>query len=138
MTESQRTVSAAPLSPADEDLWSTLAHVGTVLGFLPSLLILLVLGPRSARVRQEAREALNFALTACIAVIALWILGIVVGGIASAVPRGVDLPFLLLGFLVGLAEFGVWVLVVVLSIVAAVRVNGGASFRYPFSLRLVK
>jgi len=138
MSESQSTYSAPPLSPADENLWSTLAHVGNVIGFLPSLLILLILGPRSARVRQESREALNFVLTGLIAWVALWIVGIVVGTIGNALPSAIGLPFVLLGLLVGLAEFAVWVLVVVFSIVAAVRVNTGGSYRYPFSLRLIK
>jgi len=138
MSESQPTYSAPPLSPADEDLWSTLAHIGNVIGFLPSLLILLILGPRSPRVRQESREALNFVLTALIAWVALWMVGIVLGTIGSALPSAIGLPFVLLGLLVGLAEFVVWVLVVVFSIVAAVRVNSGGSYRYPFSLRLIK
>ncbi|GAA4744738.1 hypothetical protein GCM10025783_15620 [Amnibacterium soli] len=138
MRESRPTVAAAPLPPADETLWSTLAHFGTVVGFLPSLLILLLVGPRSARVQEEAGRALDFALTACIALVALWVLGAAAGGVASIVPRGADLPFLLLGFLIGLVAFGGWVLVVALSIAAAVRVHHGASFRYPFSLRLVE
>ena len=138
MSESQRAYSAPPLSPADETLWSTLAHIGNVIGFLPSLLILLILGPRSPRVRQESREALNFVLTAFIGWVALWILGIVAGTIGSALPNGIGLLFGLIGLLIGLAEFAVWVLLVVFSIVAAVRVNSGASYRYPFSLRLIK
>jgi uncharacterized protein len=138
MSASQPTSSAPPLSPADENLWSTLAHIGNIIGFLPSLLILLILGPRSGRVRQESREALNFVLSAFIAWIALWIAGAVVGGIANALPRAIGLVLGLLGLLIGLAAFAVWVLVVVFSIVAAVRVNSGASYRYPFSLRLIK
>jgi len=138
MSESQPTYSAPPLSPADENLWSTLAHIGNVIGFLPSLLILLILGPRSPRVRQESREALNLVLTALIAWVALWVVGIVLGTIGHALPSPVGLLFGLLGLLVGLAEFVVWVLVVVFSIVAAVRVNSGASYRYPFALRLIK
>jgi uncharacterized Tic20 family protein len=138
MTESQPTSPARPLSPSDENLWSTLAHIGNVLGFLPSLLILLILGPRSTRVRQESREALNFVITAIIVWVALWVVGIVVGSIADAAPSVIGLLFVLLGLLIGLAEFAVWVLLVVFSIVAAVRVNSGASYRYPFSLRLIK
>jgi uncharacterized Tic20 family protein len=138
MTESQPTYAAQPLSPADENLWSTLAHIGNVIGFLPSLLILLILGPRSGRVRQESREALNFVITALIAEVALWIVGFVVNGIANALPSPIGLVLVLLSLLIGLAEFAVWVLLVVFSIVAAVRVNSGASYRYPFSLRLIK
>jgi uncharacterized Tic20 family protein len=138
MTESRSSFPPQPLSPADETLWSTLAHIGNVLGFLPSLLILLILGPRSTRVRQESREALNFVITAIVAWIALWIVGIVVGVVARSTPDGVSLLFVLLGLLVGLAQFAVWVLLIVFSIVAAVRVNSGASYRYPIALRLIK
>ena len=138
MTESQPAAAAQPLSPADENLWSTLAHVGNILGFLPSLLIFLILGPRSARVRQESREALNFVITAIIAWVALWILGRIIGVLYDATPAGIDLVFVLLSFIVGLAQFAIWVLVIVFSIVAAVRANSGGSFRYPISLRLIK
>jgi uncharacterized Tic20 family protein len=109
-----------------------------VLGFLPSLLILLILGPRSARVKRESTEALNFVLTALIALIALWVLGAVVGVFAGALPSGAAVLFVLLSLLIGLVQFSIWVVVIVFSIVAAVRVNGGESFRYPFALRLVK
>jgi hypothetical protein len=138
MTQSQPAAAAQPLSPADEKLWSTLAHVGNVIGFLPSLLIFLILGPRSARVRQESREALNFVITAAIAYIALAILGVILGVLRANSPGGIDLIFGLLGLLDGFAEFAVWILLVVFSIVAAVRVNNGGSFRYPLSLRLIK
>jgi uncharacterized Tic20 family protein len=129
---------AQPLAPADENLWSTLAHVGNVLGFLPSLLIFLILGPRSARVKQESREALNFVITAIIAFVALAIVSAILSGIASASPSGIAVLFGLLILLVGLVQFAVYVLVIVFSIVAAVRVNNGGSYRYPFSLRLIK
>jgi uncharacterized Tic20 family protein len=129
---------AQPLSPADEKLWSTLAHVGNIIGFLPSLLIFLILGNRGAHVRQESKEALNFVITATIAYVVLLVLGGILGIIGANAPSGISLIFGLLGLLVGLAEFAVWILLVVFSIVAAVRVNSGGSFRYPFSLRLIK
>jgi uncharacterized Tic20 family protein len=138
MSQSQPAAAAQPLSPADEKLWSTLAHVGNILGFLPSLLILLILGPRSPRVREESKEALNFVITALIALVALWIVGGIFNVLYSMTPNGLDLVFLLLGFIVGLAQFAVWILLIVFSIVAAVRVNAGGSFRYPISLRLIK
>lgn len=138
MTDYQPAAAAQPLSPADEKLWSTLAHVGNILGFLPSLLIFLILGPRSAKVKQESREALNFVITATIAVIGLTIVSAIVGGVASAAPSGIGLLFGLLALLIGLVQFAVYVLVIVFSIVAAVRVNSGGSYRYPISLRLVK
>ena len=129
---------AQPLSPADEKLWSTLAHVGNIIGFLPSLLIFLILGDRGAHVRQESKEALNFVITATIAYVVLLVLSGILGIVGANAPSGISLIFGLLGLLVGLAEFAVWILLVVFSIVAAVRVNNGGSYRYPFSLRLIK
>ena len=129
---------AQPLSPADEKLWSTLAHVGNIIGFLPSLLIFLILGNRGAHVRQESKEALNFVITATIAYVVLLVLSGILGIVGANAPSGISLIFGLLGLLVGLAEFAVWILLVVFSIVAAVRVNNGGSYRYPFSLRLIK
>ena len=138
MTQSQPAAAAQPLSPADEKLWSTLAHVGNIVGFLPSLLIFLILGPRSARVREESKEALNFVITAIIAYVVLFILGVILGVIGANAPSGISLIFGLLGLLVGLAEFAVWILLIVFSIVAAVRVNSGGTYRYPLALRLIK
>ena len=129
---------AQPLSASDEKLWSTLAHVGNVIGFLPSLLIFLILGPRSAQVRSESRKALNFVITASIAGLALFILGRIVDFMYAQTPTGLDLIFLLLGGLIGLVQFAVWIVVVILSIINAVHVNRGEASRYPFSLNLVK
>jgi uncharacterized Tic20 family protein len=138
MTQSQPAAAAQPLSPADEKLWSTLAHIGNIIGFLPSLLIFLILGPRSARVREESKEALNFVITAIIAYVVLVILGVIIGTIGGNAPIGISLIFGLLGLIIGLAEFAVWILLIVFSIVAAVRVNSGGTYRYPFALRLIK
>jgi hypothetical protein len=129
---------AQPLSPADARLWSTLAHVGNIIGFLPALLILLILGPRDAQVRDQSREALNFVITALIAIVGLNIVGAILSTIAFQLPTGIDILFGLLGLLLNLAEFAIYVFLVVFSIVAAVRVNAGGSYRYPFALRLVK
>ena len=53
-------------------------------------------------------------------------------------PSGIDVLFGLLGLLLTLVEFAIYILLVVFSIVAAVRVNNGGSYRYPFALRLIK
>ena len=128
----------APLSASDERLWASLAHFGNILGFLPSLLIFLILGPRSTLVKEQSREALNFVITAAIAFAVVYVVGLVVGGIAGAAPNAVAVLFALISLLIGLVGFAVWVTYVVFSIIAGVRVNGGGVFRYPFSLRLVR
>jgi uncharacterized protein len=128
-----------PLAPADEKLWSTLAHVGNIIGFLPSLLILLILGPRSERVKTEAKEALNFVITAMAVWIVLAIVGGILFGIYIATPSsGLDVVLSLLRGLISLLQFADWIVLIIFSIVAAVRVNNGGTYRYPFALRLIK
>ena len=127
-----------PLSPEDERLWASVAHFGTIAGFLPPLLVLLLLGPRSRFVRDEAREALNLAVTALIVWVVLAVLGRLCGVFQDGLPPGPDLPFVVLVFLSGLAQLAVWAVVVVLSIVAGLRVQHGGGHRHPATLRLVR
>ena len=138
MTGTSRADAGRPLSPDDERLWAGLAHFGTIVGFLPSLLILLLLGPRSRFVRDESREALSLSLAALVLVIALAVLGRLCGVFQDGLPPGPDLPFVVLVFLSGLAQLAVWAVVVVLSIVAGLRVQHGGGHRHPATLRLVR
>src|SRR5690606_35651311 len=84
-----------PMSPGDEKLWSTLAHVGPMLGslasagWLVSLIMYLVLKDRGPFVRQHTATALNFQLT------------LLIGYVVSFV-----LMFIVIGFL---TFFAVWV-----------------------------
>lgn len=110
---------AAPLSDSDARLWASLAHFGGILfGFLPSLIIWLVYRERSSFVEGEAKEALNFQITALIASVVAGALTVIIIG------------FLLLP-LVGIA-------VIVFSILGGLSANKGVAYRYPFALRLVK
>ncbi|MFF2450883.1 DUF4870 domain-containing protein [Isoptericola sp. NPDC058082] len=115
-----------PLSPSDERTWALVAHLGPpvlsllslgLLGFLTPLLIWLFLRDRSAYVRDQAKESLNFQITLLI--------GYVVGWITV---------FLLVGFVILLA---VWVLSIVFGILAAVAVNRHEAYRYPLNIRLI-
>lgn len=113
-----------PLSPDQERLWGMLAHLLSFvaaylfLGFVAPLIIMLVFGPRSAFVRANAVESLNFNLT--------WLLyGIV----------GVILAFLLIGIPI-LIILGIAYLVLV--IIASVRANNGEVYRYPATIRFVR
>ena len=54
---------AAPLTPEQDIQWGSFAHLGGVLGFLPSLIIWLVFKDRGAFTNTEAKEALNFQIT---------------------------------------------------------------------------
>ena len=112
------------LSPGEESTWASGAHWSAIvasfvgLGFLGPLLVMLIQGPKSARVRANAVESLNFEIT--------YIMAMIVSAI---------LLFLIVG-IVGLIAFPIaWL---VLRIVAAVQTSNGQDYRYPVNIRLVK
>jgi len=112
------------LPPDQERLWGMLAHLLSFvaaylfLGFVAPLIVLLVFGPRSAFVRANAVESLNFNLS--------WLLyGIV----------AVILAIVLIGFVI-LIVLGIAYLVLV--IVASVKANNGEVYRYPATIRFVR
>jgi uncharacterized Tic20 family protein len=113
-----------PMSPDQERLWGMLAHLLSfvaaylALGFVAPLVVLLVFGPRSAYVRAQAVESLNFNLS--------WLLYAVVGGILLIVVIG-----LLILIALGIAY-------VVLIVIASIRANNGELFRYPLTIRFVR
>jgi uncharacterized Tic20 family protein len=107
-----------PLTADEERLWSMLSHLSYfVLGILAPLVIMLTLGTRSQFVRHQAVEALNFHITAWIAVI--------VAGLSV---------FVVIGFLLLPA---VIVTGAVFAIIAAIQSYQGVPYRYPLSIRLV-
>ncbi|RXZ71249.1 DUF4870 domain-containing protein [Agromyces albus] len=106
------------LSPADEKLWSMLIHLGGIFfGFIPALVGYLVLKDRGPFVRAHTATALNFQITMTIAMIVSSILTII-----------------LIGFLL-MAAIGV--LIIVFSIIAAVKANQGQPYSYPLSIKFV-
>ena len=113
-----------PLSPDQERLWGMLAHLLSfvaayiALGFLAPLIVLMVFGQRSAYVRAQAVESLNFNLT--------WLLYAVVGVVLLLLVVGI---FILIAL--GIAY-------VVLVIIASIRANNGEFFRYPLTIRFVR
>jgi len=119
----------APNAPytADTDrqlaMW---AHIGGVVGFLPSLIIWLIGKDRGPRTNVEGKEALNWQITFTILYVALWIVTTILSFI----------PFL--GLILWLLPFALWVLNVVWSIMGGVRVNAGGSYRYPINFRFIK
>ena len=112
------------LQPEQERLWAMLAHLLSfvaayiALGFVAPLVVLLVFGPRSAYVRAQAVESLNFNLS--------WLLYAIVGGILLIVGIG-----LLILIALGIAY-------VVLIVIASIRANNGELFRYPLTIRFVR
>jgi uncharacterized protein len=108
-----------PMRPDDEKLWATLIHVGGIFfSFIPALVGYLVLKERGPFVRGHSATALNFQLTMIIASF--------VGGILTVV---------LIGFVILLA---VGVLILVLSIIAALAASRGEAYVYPLSIPFVK
>ena len=108
-----------PLSDSDARLWAMLGQLsGIILGFVGSLIIMLVFGPRSAFVKKESTEALNFQITVTIAYVVSFIL-----------------TFIIIGFVLFLA---VWILNIVFCIIAGMKNNQGLEYRYPLTLRFVK
>jgi uncharacterized Tic20 family protein len=84
--------------------------------------IWLVNREKSAGAAQEARVALNFQLTILI--------GLVICAIVRSIP--------VLGFIGWLGFIALGIISLVLSILAALAVQRGGSYRYPFSLELVR
>ncbi|MBI5160999.1 MAG: DUF4870 domain-containing protein [Micrococcales bacterium] len=119
---------AAPLSAAEDKQWAGIAHLGGIIGILPSLIIWLVFKDRGALTNREGKEALNFQITLVIVVVAYSILN----AILTVVTFGI---WTLIGWLPYLA---VWVLDIVWSILGFSKVNAGGSYRYPLTIRLIK
>jgi uncharacterized Tic20 family protein len=113
-----------PLPADQERLWAMLSHLLSFvaaylfLGFVAPLIILLVFGQRSAFVRANAVESLNFNLS--------WLLYAIISVVLLVVGIGI---FLLLGL--GIAY-------VILIVIASVRANNGEFYRYPLTIRLVR
>ncbi|TEX46883.1 MAG: hypothetical protein B7C55_14115 [Actinomycetales bacterium mxb001] len=108
-----------PLSQSDERLWAALGQLsGILVSFIGPLLIMLIFGPRSAFVKKESTEALNFQITVAIA----YIIGFV-------------LTFVVIGIFIVLA---VWVVSLIFMIMAALKNKDGLDYRYPVCIRFIK
>ena len=118
---------AVPLTPAEDNQWASFAHLGGIIGFLPSLIIWLVFKDRGAFTKTEAKEALNFQITATIAYVVLNILGNIIGILTFG-----------LGFVFNLLVFLVWVASIIFSIMGFLSAKDGKGYRYPVSIRLIK
>jgi uncharacterized Tic20 family protein len=119
---------AAPLSESEDRQWASFAHLGGILGFLPSLIIWLVFKDRGSFTNGEAKEALNFQITAAIAWVALMILSTIL----SVVTLGI------FGIIAPLLYLALWAGVIVFSILGFIKAKDGIPYRYPVTLRLIK
>jgi hypothetical protein len=111
------------MRPDEARNWAVAAHLSgflaayVALGFIGPLVVMLTTGKRSPFVRRHAVEALNFNLTALLAVIVSGALVVVLIGIPMLVAVGI--------------------LYLVTTIMGAVAASRGEEFRYPLTLRLV-
>lgn len=108
----------APLTPSDDVRWGSFAHLGGILGILPSLIIWLVFKDRGSFTNAEGKEALNFQITAAIAELI-----------------GYMLMTVLIGFVIVPAVYAARV---VFSFLGYLKARDGLGYRYPFALRLIK
>ena len=120
-------VAAAPLTEAEDRQWASFAHLGGILGFLPSLIIWLIFKDRGRLTAVEAKEALNFQITLVIGYVAINILSIFLAAVTFGIGAILSLLILVL-----------WILGVVFSILGFTQAKDGQHYRYPYALRLVK
>jgi len=128
---------AAGVPGADERQWALFAHLSILLGgllttgwafsigsFIGPLVIWLVKKDTMPFVSDQAKEALNFAITLSIVCFALLLLTILSLGIGALI----TIPVLMC----------IAIAALVLVIIAAIKANEGVAYRYPATLRLIK
>lgn len=124
-------MSEAPFSdkPAggssDERMWGMLCHLSTFAGYLVPfgnilgpLVIWLIKKDEYAFVDDQGKEALNFQIS-------ITIYGLVSGILILAL---IGIPLLI----------AVVIFSVVMTVIAAMKANGGEYYRYPLTIRFVK
>jgi hypothetical protein len=119
---------AAPLTPAEDNQWASFAHLGGILGLLPSLIIWLVFKARGPFTNVEAKEALNFQIAVAIGQIAI----IIINSVLTAVTFGIW------AFIGWILPLGLWVAAVIYSVLGFNKAKEGVGYRYPVTLRLIK
>jgi len=105
----------------DDKTMGMIAHLsGIVTGFIGPLVIWLINKDKSDKtwVINEAKEALNFQITILIAMFVCAALTLILIGL----------------FLIPIVAIAA----LVLAIMAGLKANSGESYRYPFTLRLIK
>lgn len=122
---------------AEQRQWAMFAHLSALIGglvtagwagsigcFIGPLVIWMMKKDTMAFVDDQGKEALNFNITVGIVFLVLFLLTIVTLGIGILLTG----PIMVI---VGLA----WL---VLTIIAGIKANEGVTYRYPFTLRLIK
>jgi len=105
--------------PSDARTMAMLCHLLAIFtSFIGPLIIWLVKKDDHPFIDEQGKEALNFQITVCLAMIASFLLTFVCIG-AFLIPA-------------------VSILDLVFCIIATIKSNGGEHYRYPVALRLVK
>lgn len=127
MSQPNSPSAAAPLSESEDKQWASFAHLGGILGVLPSLIIWLVFKDRGRFTNEEGKEALNFQITLAIAQIAI----VILSTFLAAITFGIGGIFGGLGWVVAIVS-------IIFSILGFLKAKDGIPYRYPFALRLIK
>ncbi|MEM7602785.1 MAG: DUF4870 domain-containing protein [Verrucomicrobiota bacterium] len=114
---------------SNERSWAVLAHLASIAGWvgipmghiLAPLLIWVFKKDESEFVREQSIESLNFQVSMTLYAFLAAVLAMTVIGLIVAIPA-------LIAIVIG---------DIVLTIVGALRVNKGASYLYPWTLRLI-
>jgi hypothetical protein len=116
--------SQTPPNTKDQNMWAMLCHLSTFAGFIipfgnivGPLVLWLIKKDEFPLVDDQGKEALNFQISMTIYIIA-----------------SVILILLLIGFplLIGLGLFDI-----IVTVVAAIKANEGAKYRYPLAIRFI-
>ncbi|HEU5222988.1 MAG TPA: DUF4870 domain-containing protein [Candidatus Lumbricidophila sp.] len=116
-----------PLTPADDIQWASFAHLGGIIGFIPSLIIWLMFKDRGAFTNSEAKKALNFQLTALVGYVAVFILA----SILSVVTFGI-------GTVLFVLNWGIAIVSIIFSILGFMKAKVGQPYTYPFAIKFIK
>jgi uncharacterized protein len=122
---------------AEEKQWAMFAHLSAFLGglvtsgwggsigfFIGPLVIWMMKKDTMPFVADQAKEALNFAITVSLACFVLLLLTILSLGIGALL----TIPLMMI----------IGITALILIIIAAIKANEGVAYRYPFAIRLVK
>jgi uncharacterized Tic20 family protein len=136
------------VAPPDVKAWAMWCHLsafgGCVFPFgnvLGPLIIWLSKKDEIPEVNTNGKEALNFQITMSVLGIALYVAFAIVGVLIAIVGQGNDGAAVfaavlgILEIVVLLAEVAVWLIFV---ISAGVQTANGHTYRYPFSIRLIR
>lgn len=111
---------AEPLDVSQDRQWATLAHLGGVVGAVPSYVIHRVFAQRGPFTEQESREALNYTLLPSLVILAC---------IALA-------PLPAVGWVFAVVAALLWLALAVQSVIAGSTVNRGEPYLYRGNTRL--